>query len=185
MVTPFEVVWEYVDKIPGSFTRINAEKYYEYALQAEGNVVEIGVDQGRSASVLMFAAKHTGASITLVDSWKSVLRANRDKVSDRLHADFPDLKWTICHADSVNAASLVNEEIRFSLIHIDGDHWGTGPEDDCVAWLPKLLPGGIVCVHDFRVETMGDAVDKAVDKYTAGWEDLGAWEGLGIRRKPL
>jgi hypothetical protein len=52
-------VWARTDKIPGSFTRLNAEKLYEYASQVPvgGAIVEIGVDQGRSASVLLAATR--------------------------------------------------------------------------------------------------------------------------------
>lgn len=185
-MTPFEEVWEYVDKIPGSFTRLNAEKLYECALRSDGQMVEVGVDQGRSASVLMFAARHTGASIFLVDSWRSLLAANERKVADRFGADFRGVKWSICNAPSIEAAALVNGHIQFSLIHIDADHYDDAPGEDCEAWLPKLKAGGFACFHDYG-RTCGEpfvAVDEAVNKYTAGWEDLGTWECLGIRRKP-
>jgi predicted O-methyltransferase YrrM len=182
MITPFEEVWDYIKDVPGSFTRINAEKLYECALESPGIMAEIGVDQGRSASVLAFAARRTRAKLILVDSWRSVLRENFQKVHDRMVADFVDVSWVIHNFPSVEAALMVSNGL--SLIHIDGDHWGAGPEEDCVAWLPKLKPGGIACFHDYRVPTMGDAVDLAVDKHTTGWEDFGVWEGLGIRRKP-
>ena len=181
MITTFEEVWDYMKDIPGSFTRMNAEKYYEYALQSSGSVVEIGVDQGRSASVLCFAARHTGAMVLLVDSWDSVLIDNKAKVDTLLNTDFPDVTCGILHFPSIEASKRV--DVPLSLIHIDANHWGDGPEEDCAVWLPKLISGGFACFHDYGIPTMGHAVTDAVNKHTAGWEDLGAWEGLAIRRK--
>ena len=182
-ITPFQEVWEYIKDITGSFTRTNAEKLYEVALQADGVMVEVGVDQGRSASVLLFAARQTGASLLLVDSWPSVLIHNMGRVSDRLADDFLDISCQIAHGLSVEVAPIVKSEL--SLVHIDANHYGEGPEEDCVAWLPKLRSGGFACFHDYGTGNEAfKAVDVAVDKHCAGWEDLGAWEGLGIRRKP-
>jgi len=171
-------VWEYMTPIRGYFGRTNTEKLYEYAMQSPGVIAEIGIEQGRSASVLMFAARHTGAEVLLVDYWKE----NVEAVSDRFCADFPDVKLSFCQFPSVEAAKLVSPDTEFSLIHIDADHCGDAPEKDCIAWLPKVKAGGIACFHDYGGNF--EAVKPAVDKHTAGWEDLGVWDGLAIRRKP-
>ena len=188
-----EEIWDYVNRIPGSFGRLNVQKLYEYAIQSPGMVAEVGVDQGRSATVLLLAARETGAHVLLVDLWPSVLGENRIKVSNRLQEEFPDVSWSICHAESVVASTLISPAVSFSLIHIDANHYDDGPARDCATWLPKLRAGGVACFHDYGVGIGGggggdmnmfQAVDDAVNDYCAGWEDLGAWEGLGIRRKP-
>lgn len=177
----FEEVFEFTDKIPGSFTRVSCAKLYEYALQVPhgGLMVEVGVDQGRSASLMLQAARQNDAAVVLVDSWESVLIDNKAKV-DALCEQFPGVRWTTIVGTSVNAAKAIGAEI--DLIHIDANHYDDNPANDCEAWLPKLRSGGIACFHDY--ESCFPDVTPAVDKYTAGWEHLGNHDGLAIRRKP-
>lgn len=182
MILSEEELWNYVNAIPGWFTRISAEKFYEYALTCPGKMVEVGVNQGRSSSVLLLAAQHTGASVVLVDSWESVLIDNMDKVRSRFVSSFPGVDWKIINLPSVKAAKAVLGPL--SLVHIDANHYDDHPSEDCAAWLPKLSSGGIACFHDYGPGSDFIAVTAAVDKHTAGWEDLGTWDGLGIRRKP-
>lgn len=125
----------------------------------------------------MAAARLTGAEVVLVDSWESVLIDNMAKVQKL--ADRFDGHVTIINAKSVDAAHLVSGPI--GLIHIDANHYDDNPGNDCEAWLPKLVSGGVVCFHDYG---SFPAVTAAVDKHTAGWEDLGVWDSLAIRRKP-
>jgi hypothetical protein len=88
--------------------------------------------------------------------------------------------WNIIHAKSTTVAILPG--VVFDLIHIDANHYDDNPANDCEDWLPHLLPGGVACFHDYQ--STFPAVTEAVDKYTAGWIDLGVWDGLAIRRKP-
>jgi len=179
MIMPLEEVWNYANAIPGWFTRSSVEELYGFALTCEGTMVEVGVNQGRSASVLLLAARHTGSRVILIDSWESVLIENLEKVRSRFAVDFPDVPWRIINLPSVEAAELVDGPL--SLVHIDANHYDEHPSDDCAAWLPKLSSGGIACFHDYG--STFEAVTPAVDKHTAGWGDLGVWDGLAIRRK--
>jgi len=178
----FEKAWELAQGITGSFTRVNARKLWEYARRCNGLMVEIGVDQGRSASILLSAAEITGASLMLVDSWVSVLEENKKRVQ-KLVDKFPRVRVTIIHALSDQAIRLWNDG-EADLIHLDADHWGDNPKNDCALWLPKLKPGGYFLAHDYNVPSMNCTVTEAVDEACKGWEDLGDFEGLGIRRKP-
>lgn len=181
----FEEVWKFTDKIPGSFTQRSAEKYFEYAMQVppRGAVAEIGVDQGRSASLLMRAAQLRGFQVILVDSWESVLIDNMEKVKALLPV-FPGITSFIVNMKSVDAAAALT--VPLDMLHIDAHHFDDipngGPSADCEAWLPHLKPGGIACFHDYN--SCFPDVNIAVDKYCAGWKDLGEWDGLAIRRKP-
>lgn len=177
----FEQVWAYTEQIPGSFTHLSGEHYYRYALQVPPGevIVEVGVDQGRSASLLVQAANLTGARLVLVDSWESVLIDNLAKVLTLVDR-FPGVNVEVIHARSVEAAQRVPGPI--AMVHIDANHYDDNPANDCEAWLPKLKSGGIACFHDYH--STFPAVTAAVDKYTAGWQDLGGFDGLAIRRKP-
>ena len=176
---PFADIWPFTDSIPGSFTELSASKLYEYACQAKGVIAEIGVDQGRSASLLFEAAKQTGASLILVDSWESILIDNYYKVS-RLRDLYPSVITAIHRELSHDAAKRINTEL--DLIHIDANHYAWNPNNDCYAWLTKLKSGGVAAFHDYHESW--PAVIAAVDKYCGGWEDLGVWDSLALRRKP-
>lgn len=177
----FDDIWAFTDTIPGSFTRLSGEKLYEQVIQIPDDawIVEIGVDQGRSASLLMNAAEIHDHFVVLIDSWESVLIDNMRKV-ENLSKLFPLAKVDIWNMRSTDAARLFNGGI--ALIHIDANHYEDNPANDCEAWLYKLESGGIACFHDYHESW--PAVMGAVDKYCAGWEDLGVWDSLAIRRKP-
>ena len=179
----FDQAWAICDSIPGSFTRTNARALWEAAksLPEDAYIAEVGVDQGRSASILM-AASQPKWIIALVDAWQSCLIDNKFKVQDLLK-QFPrdryGLGWII-HATSVEGGQNVKDPLH--LVHIDACHYDEHPAQDCEVWLPKLVKGGLACFHDF--EASFPAVTAAVNKYTKGWEVVGNFESLAIRRKP-
>jgi len=175
-VITFEEVFQSVDQVPGSFIEESCRALFAQALKARGILVEVGVDQGRSASVLLHAVSETGAELILVDSCPIHI----SKVQALIES-FPNARAEILFKDSVTAALDVPGPL--SLIHIDADHYGTSPAEDCRAWLPKIEPGGVACFHDYGSESTFPEVTLAVDKYTKGWEDLGTWGGLAVRRR--
>lgn len=177
----FRRIWWAMESIPGSFTRLNAAKLYEYALRvpAGGVVVEIGVDQGRSTTILFNVAQSTQADLILIDSWESVLIDNYYKVC-KLREQFPSVLTSIWRERSADAA--MHLYVAIDLLHIDAHHYEGGVDIDCRLWLPKLKSGGVVCFHDYA--STFPAVTDAVNKYTADYEDLGSWDSLAIRRKP-
>lgn len=182
----FEDVWAVCDKIPGSFTELNARTLYSYAVQVPENgvVVEVGVDQGRSASLLLAAAEFTGAMVMLIDSWESILIDNYHKVS-RLRANYPGVLTVLKRQRSVDAAIEAREGgVEIDLVHIDANHYEESPGLDCMGWLPLLKVGGVALFHDYRCTF--PAVDEAVDRYTGDasrWDDLGVFDCLAVRRK--
>lgn len=139
------------------------------------------MDQGRSASLLIQAARERNASVLLIDSWESVLVDNFTKVQELVNA-LGYAPVGIIRSASVAAAGQLDFPDGFDLIHIDANHYAPNPEQDCAAWLPKLKSGGIACFHDY--DSCFPDINPAIDKHTAGWADLGVHDGLAIRRKP-
>jgi len=179
----FDDAWAICDSIPGSFTKTNAQALWGACrtLPPNAYVVEVGVDQGRSASIIMAASK-PGWIVALVDAWESCLIDNKFKVQEMLK-QFPrgwyGHPWII-HAPSKLAAEDVKDPLH--LVHIDANHYDGHPAEDCEVWLPKLVSGGVACFHDF--EASFPAVTEAVNKYTKGWTVVGNFESLAVRRKP-
>ena len=176
----FHSQWQLTDKIPGSFTKTSGFHLFEHALECPNLMVEVGVDQGRSASLLLAAAYVTGARVILIDSWESLLVDNLQKVR-HLISKFPDVSVTIIHETSERAAALWMDG-EADLIHIDANHYDDNPDKDCKLWLPKLKSGGIAAFHDYR--SSFPALTDAVDRYTEEWISLGDYDSLAIRRKP-
>lgn len=168
--------------IPGSYTAQNMLALYTCSISlvsAPSIVVEIGVDQGRSARILIEALRGRG-KLVLVDSWRG-LDDNRIKVEQLIaHTNSKDFV-EILHMESIEAARLYDHN-SLSLIHIDADHWNGSPDKDCAVWLPLLRSGGYACFHDYGAIGMPE-VKTAVDYHTNGWCSMGDWEGLAIRRK--
>src|SRR3990167_6750771 len=179
----FEEAWAVCDAIPGSFTKTNAQALWDVCqtLPLNAFIAEVGVDQGRSASILMAASK-PGWIVALVDAWESILIDNKLKVENMLKQfsrTEHGLAWII-NAPSALAGQDVKDPLH--LVHIDANHYSPHPAEDCEVWLPKLVSGGIAAFHDYQATF--PAVTKAVDKYTKGWPVVGNFESLAVRRKP-
>ena len=181
----FRRIWWRTEAIPGSFTRLNAAAYYGQAclVPRDGLIVEIGVDQGRSASILAAVSEKTGVKVALIDSWPSVLADNFHKTKQMLK-EFPTSNVEVYWMTSAEAARgpFASPERIVDLLHIDAHHYLPEIEIDCQCWLPALRGGGVVCFHDYG-STFPD-VTAMVDRYTDGWEDLGNFDSLAIRQKP-
>lgn len=181
----FRRIWWRTEGVLGSYTRLNAAMLYKYALEMKpeyGPVVEIGVDQGRSTSVLLAVGEMTETQHYLVDSWSSVVLLDNKVKVEKLVKEFPKAKAAVLHMTSEDAV----REVRYpqvGMLHIDGCHYSPVIDKDLDLWLPKLRPGGVVLCHDYS--STFDDVTRCVDEYTNGWDDLGSWDSLAIRRKPL
>ncbi len=179
----FEEVWAFTNNIRGDFTRLSAEKLYAAGLSVpkHGTIAEIGVSYGRSLSVLLQSAIQADALFVLVDTWENGAE-NLASVKELLRTLQPNCM--LLEMKSTAAAKIFVEPL--DLIHIDAYHFDNipdaGPSMDCELWLPKVKSGGLACFHDY--DSCFPDVNIAVDKFTAGWENLGAWDGLAIRRKP-
>jgi predicted O-methyltransferase YrrM len=177
-MTAFDDAWIYTQTIRGWFSEINARKLFQLAMAVPegGRVVEVGTSWGRSASLLITAEHARKYRLVLVDNWPVIEELDRVReMCDRMNSSA-----TIIHMDSVAAAALVVGEI--DLLFVDGNHANDGPSRDCESWLPKVKSGGIACWHDYG----GNHVDvaPAVDAHTQGWERLGNFDSLEVRRKP-
>ena len=180
----FRRLWWRTEGVPGSYTRLNAAVLYTEACKMAdgfGPVVEIGVDQGRSMSMLLGVGEVTGVRHVLVDSWESVLVENKAKV-EKLIREFPRATAEVLHMKSEDAARKM-DGVQVGMLHIDACHYSPMVDKDFEVWLPKLRLGGVVLCHDYA--STFDDVTRCVDEYTDGWEDMGSWDSLAVRRKPL
>ena len=178
----FDDAFAYTRNVAGSFEPDCCRHLWEAAIQCHGAMVEVGVQYGRSASLIVQAANVNHVRVVLIDPWSDVTM--HTEVRDRFARDFPGVDVICLKMDSQDA--VVPGPI--GLVHIDAFHCVDEkgydhPWHDAEHWLPLLEAGGFACWHDYDPVIFPDIV-RAVDHFTVGWKDLGTVGTLAIWRKP-
>lgn len=184
----FEAIYNIVVETNGSeaaFSRGECEALakFMHELPPGASIVEIGVQFGRSTTVLGCIAKEKGFNVTLVDNWLEDVSTPARK---NIEAQIEKYKWPVAKLwmDSNFASKLY--EGKIDLIHIDGDHNYEGVLSDCEHWLSKVNRGGYVLFDDYGHDSL-PGVWKACKEYFAehkNWEFIGRFaDKLGVYKK--
>ena len=184
-------VLAFSQSIPGYYEPLELEQLYNQVMMLPryANILEVGVEFGRSASIYFQLAKGgMPLNIFLVDDWSS--RGGYEGFTKMISDHFIHIPYILLSLKSIEAYFIL-ERRRFDLIHIDADHEAEGVWKDCELWLPTLVPGGVAIFHDYQRKDVDGktvvfpGVDKAVDFFTdnAFWEDLGTHGTQAKRRK--
>ncbi len=125
---------------------------YKLALSLKNNstIVEIGSYLGASSSFLGCAAKEKGHKVYCVDTWKNegMSEGERDTFGEFCENTKSLREFIyILRGKSEDMAKTFNEPIN--LLFIDGDHSYKTVKTDVELWLPKIVPGGIIILHDY------------------------------------
>lgn len=138
-------------------------------------IVEIGVWQGKNASVLrqLFPAAH----LYLIDPWQPVeayfLNGGAISQSAREYEGSyqqvkklfeNDEKVSILRMPSTAGAQKVPDGM--DLVFIDGDHSYDYVKEDITTWQKKVRKGGLLCGHDYSPKFPG--VMRAVNECLPG-----------------
>ncbi|HUD11740.1 MAG TPA: class I SAM-dependent methyltransferase [Candidatus Saccharimonadia bacterium] len=131
-------------------------------------IAEIGSWQGRSTSAL---AQHTPGIVVAVDTFQGSVEHHamlQGKPTSGLWFAFQqntsryDNIWPL-HANSLAASRIISRgPMRFDLIFIDASHDYDSVLADIQAWLPLLVPGGVMCGHDYMRWGVKNAVRQLV-----------------------
>lgn len=141
-----------------------------------GDIAEIGVYKGNSATILVHLARALGTTAYLFDTYEGF--AGRDLVgvdSDVRRDAFSDnsLEFVkkVVGDESVQfvkghfpgSLSQISTSLRFCLVHIDCDLYA--PFKDALEYFyPLLVDGGMLIMHDYSSYSW-DGVEKAVDEF--------------------
>lgn len=141
-------------------------------ITVSGNAVEIGVAEGYfSADMLSWPINFP--IVYMVDRWlrspnqkgdasnpqewhQKNLAAARERVAKY------EARAQFLRGDSVLMSGFVPDK-SLALVYIDGDHSHDGVLRDIFAWVPKLVPGGVMAFHDYENHNYG--VKTAVRDY--------------------
>lgn len=156
------------------------EFIYDLATQApNGAAVEIGIQYAGSI-VTWGQARRGRGRIIAVDNRRTTgyAAAFTEKMAKY------GLTAELFEVNSVDAPKLIDESLAFCFI--DADHSYRGISIDVLAWPDKIMPGGVICYHDYGVWKPNVAVKALVDfwQYEAKWEKIGLVGSLIAFRRP-
>jgi predicted O-methyltransferase YrrM len=144
-------------RIEGWLSEAQGRALFEAAAATtrRGAIVEIGSWKGRSTVWLAAGAKLTGGHVYAVDRHTG----SREDPTANTWAEFTNNISRAGVADvveplvmsSAEAADLVKGPVE--LLFIDGDHSYSEAMRDAQIWLPRLVDGGIVMLHDATAAT--------------------------------
>lgn len=155
-------------------------------------IVELGTMWGHSFFTMAQAVKDGGykAKLIAIDNWvgdKHVGEYGDDvfyQVRDTAEQYFPDIKVQLIRKNFDEARGLVQNKI--DLLHIDGSHDYDSVRNDVDNWIPKVVDGGWIFMHDVEVPHFGvNKVFQELKNEHPDWEfsvNPGSF-GLGIIRK--
>ena len=129
-------------------------------VNTKGVGVEVGVGRGMNAAGLL--GRCPELKLILVDHWQPfppsrhkdpALAGDLSKWKQRFLGCLERIgpyygRWRILQGDSVAAASMF-EANELDFVFVDGAHDRQSVINDINAWASKLVPGGILCGHDY------------------------------------
>jgi hypothetical protein len=155
-------------------------------------LVELGVDRGESYFTFCQAAveNQTGTRCFGIDTWRGDQHAGGydettfAQVSEHNRASYESFSTLLRSSFDDVLSRFENESI--DVLHLDGLHTEAAVRLDVESWRPKLRPGGLLLLHDVRVQGRDFGVWKIwaeLQQQSRSWtfED---GPGLGVWQKP-
>lgn len=144
---------------PGAFSTFDAEVLVPEIMKLDsGDIyVEVGVDKGKSLSIINMIAKEgvriIGVDINHYDEFKEYLKNNK--------------RVEFILGDSYYVGRNFNQG-EVSVLFIDGDHSYEGCKRDIEGWYPKMKKDGVMLFHDCDESSPGvqQAVAEFVNNHT-------------------
>jgi predicted O-methyltransferase YrrM len=135
--------------IKGWQLRQDALKLYELAYFCSGDILEIGIANGLSTSVLSKANHNSGLKKTIYSV--DVFQGNVDKTFETIRKQCLEGNVQIICDDAVSAAKrFVAGGKRFEFVFIDHDHAYQPTHEICLQLKQLLISGGFCLFHDFN-----------------------------------
>lgn len=118
-------------------------------------VINIGAGAGTSGLAILETRPDvylTTIDIQNDDSPLGCLSAERDVLKRAGYGVEGSANWQQIHGDSklIGLSWHLSGAPNPNMVFVDGDHSYEGCKGDIEAWLPHIVEGGIIAVHDFR-----------------------------------
>lgn len=143
----------------------------------QGDVAELGVYKGNTASLLANIARQIGGTAYLFDTFEGFDRADLQGVDAGKKVEFEDTSLEAVRAlvgyDNVHfvrgrfpdSAAQIPQDLSFCVVHIDCDLYAP-MRSGLEYFYPRLLPGGFLVLHDYS-SLVWDGAEKAIDEFFA------------------
>lgn len=171
-----------------AFNKEEARALYDLCktLSPEDTVVEIGVEFGRSTTIIGSLAKTEGFKFYAIDAWVGEYSPQAKAHVENLLIGEWGLPILLLSMSSFEASGFVEPRKGYlSLVHIDGDHSYGSVLEDCHTWLPRIRTGGHACFDDYGHDSLPEVYAAVTDymKDKPWWEFVGRYgEKLGVFR---
>jgi predicted O-methyltransferase YrrM len=196
-----------IDQIKGFLAADEAQALYEQALQAStaGPVLEIGSYCGKSTIYLGLACKRNNSTVFALDHHRGSEEHQRGEFfhDPELYDDgegvmdsFREFRRNIHRAglDDVVVPVVAGSEVAarhwqtpLAMVFIDGGHSLDAALTDYRCWMPHLMRGGVLAIHDLFADAhAGGQAPYAVYRMAQAsglFESLGQVNSLGLMRR--
>lgn len=155
----------------------------------DGEYVEVGVSHGGSLLYLLGRLRGMTARVTGIDIGRG--RVYDGTVFDELQRKVASVSDESVEVNlrcglSADEAAGFDRPVKYLLI--DAGHSYESVREDLAAWTPKVVPGGVVLVHDFELYGEGretyDGVVRAVMEHFDGIARVHSWHGMAVIEMP-
>ena len=133
---------------------------------------ELGVDVGNNAESML---KHLDIKLLhLIDSYDrghlyDPVKLPYEKCKERV-----DNYNVVFHIKTTKEAVNEIDDSSLDFCYVDADHSYTACLEDCILYYPKVMSGGVICGHDYNM----DSVKKAVGEFALGIEKEVNFDGM-------
>lgn len=170
----FEDVYKIVEESSNecAFNKAEAKALYDIlnTLPNKSTIVEIGIQFGRSTTVIGCVSKEKDFNFIAIDNWKEDVSSEARKHVEEILLVKHALPIDIFNCSSWEADKLLPELDNIALVHIDGDHSYSGVLMDIEMWGRRIKKGGFLCLDDYGHESLKGVWD-AVGSYTSAYPD--------------
>jgi len=185
----FDEIYEKVEESSHetAFNRDQARVLYSIInLNKPKVVVEIGVQFGRSATVLAELQKVHGYDLHLIDGWAEEEYSNSAREHFKNQAKKHDWKFTFYNVNSdIAIDDLKNNIDEIDFIHIDGGHEYEEVKSDILLYTPLVKSGGFVVFDDYGHDSLPGVFQACEETMTPDkFEFIGRYANkTGVYRK--
>lgn len=148
----FETAWQVAANIKGWLAPNEGAMLFQAACEAPegGAIVEIGSYRGKSTSLLA----STGRNVVAIDPlYEGTGQSDNYEISGSdaaalasVVAQYPSARWIRKAATEIDTSDNIG---KVSMLYIDGNHQPPHPTNDFRWFQDRLLPGAMVCFHDY------------------------------------
>ncbi len=186
----FDEVYQIVEESStyAAFNKDECVALHTFAQEAPTDrvFVEIGVQFGRSLSVLAMVAQEKGTTVYGIDNWGEDVSS---EARSHIKAKIQKYNWPVKLIEKMSHDAIDDfkkEKGKIFLLHVDGDHDYDGVATDCKDWCPLVEVGGYVCFDDYGHDSLPE-VYKAVCEYMGThpeWQFVARYgDKLGVFRR--